>query len=201
MNAKQLFLEDQTPTEFWKCGQCNTVYRDDSDGKFAKGCCTCRTCGFEEPHKHGGYTGICRACSEKRQAEHQKWLFEKAKRISDGNMGDVMFQLPGSDGEDAFFDDPHDALDSCFSDEIELPDFLWVCRLEPAVPSLSVGNIIEGISEEWPESMDGPLDGEEELQKALDAFTEANKKTRLYYNREDEVYLITSEMKREFTDA
>lgn len=180
MNARELFNWWGASAGIFFCSECRSVKRT---GCEAEECCrpyVCK-CGVELPRKE--YRLTCRACEEKKEAAKELAKFEAAEKIDESVYDGWVY-----DGDEYYGDidawREHFEEEVRFSDEVEapIPDYVWACFPHQLV-SVSLREILGGIEDnaELEEFEAGDeCKGTEELEKALEAFNEANKELQSY---------------------
>lgn len=140
MNAIQLFLPDNKPTDVWMCQQCKRLRSPavDNDPKAgAERCCrpyVCSGgCGKELPYNQ--HRTRCDDCCRKDQEAKEHKAFEKAKKLKPEEWDGPVF-----DRHDQFFMSLDDYFDHYHEDE-ELKEgtYVWCAReikFEPCVDNM-----------------------------------------------------------------
>lgn len=170
MNAVELFHKDGHSAGVYYCGECRQVH---SSNHTIEECCKpykCKQCGEECKQYHT----ICDACERVEIARKERERFEKAEKVAESEWdGWVYCEGTGNDG----FSESVDALiESCKDDEIDVPEYAWVCNPKQFA-TLDIDDIKSLISDRQEAYRDfdpDDLNGLEDLKKALDAFNEAN---------------------------
>ena len=167
MNAKQLYLEDGKPAGVYWCEKCKRVHSTET---MASECCkqwVCTICG-----EHcGEFRTICDACMDKRDAEKERALFDKAEKLTSWS-GQIFH------GEE-FYSDVSTLLDDLLP--TEYPEYVWATKPVQFV-RLDADSITESVMDNAYEDFDiQDLRGMIELQKAITAFNEANAHHVAYY--------------------
>lgn len=124
MNATQLYLESNKPTEVWMCSKCRSLHGPamDRDPKAsANRCCTpyiCTGgCGMTLPREK--HRTRCDSCCQKDSKTKELRAFEKAKKLTPAEWDGPIF-----DRHDRFFMSLDDYFDHYYDDE----DFKEECR-------------------------------------------------------------------------
>ena len=184
MNAIYLHLPDGTPTKWSMCSECKTVV---APGNFdvSQKCCACYDCGLPLlPEERKCRSLYHRECERARRARREMEALEKAEIVIDYT-GPVYFE--GGDGSygDGYFTDV-DELAEWLNDQ-ELPDggddrpeFAF-CYKEIPFRRISLDSLIESACDDMDEDASERLSGVEELEKACNAFYEANKGVVSYF--------------------
>lgn len=195
MNAFELYKLDGTATNIFACGKCGIVfggtYWPDAKGAAEK-CCgssVCNRCGAELTHK--GYL-ICRACQIVDTAEKLREDFEKAEKVTDWD--GAFYSEPFNK---YFFDMDEleewlDDYDPKYYGGMSAPIWLFTCVAAPPCP-LDIEDIMERATEDMFEDAADHFTGIDDLQKAIDAFNEANKDVLTYFPNRKKVYLVKQE--------
>jgi len=167
MNAKQLYLEDGKPAGVYWCEKCKRVHSTENQ---ANECCqpwVCKSCG----EACAEFRTICDACIDKREAEKERDLFDKAEKLT--SWGGPIF----------YFDKYYCDVDT-FLDDLPpefLPEYVWATNPVQFV-HLNADSITESVLDDAYEDFDlQDLRGMVELQKAVTAFNEANAHHVAYY--------------------
>lgn len=104
--------------------------------------------------------------SEKREREQ----FEKAHKIEAKDWPHGVWL------DDRFFSTIEDLYEYLEEEGCEVPEYVWAAKPKQVIPSLSVADVAEiwVADRGWEDMSVDDLNGTEELQAALDRFTEAN---------------------------
>jgi len=174
MNAQELFIKDGKSAGVFYCPVCLFVSRS---RELAEACCKpriCDKCGLEiEKHSY------CHPCHDKAERAKEQARFEAAEKLTTWD-GWVFSEGHGyNEGFAASVDDLFDAVES----PDDIPDYVWTCDPVPFVFA-SLDDIKQRIeeSEDAYEDFDAnDCEGLPELEKAIEAFNEANKGTVSYH--------------------
>jgi hypothetical protein len=168
MNAKK--------QDMYFCGKCGLRFMDIQD---AEKCCTCRTCGKE--HQIGDFTGECRQCWHKRDVAKLEKRIAEAEKLETWE-GWVCNEGPGGGPQGDGYAESLDALEEYLQDAVndgelaieDWPKYVFVC-VPVGLRRIFSGDITQMATEESYEDAADNLEGEKELDAALDAFYEKNK--------------------------
>ena len=181
MNAYQLFREDGTPARVWMCASCGKGYHGKSE-EIAERCCRCDVCG-EPLDKAKDFSGRHRNCQTIRSREIAMKRIEKAEKLDSWD-GPVFNDEHGNGDDTDYYESVENMIDDLLSRGRKLPEYAFVCEVEPAV-NIDLSRIIDNI--ELPGEMDDTvlnvLDGIPELEAAIDKFNAANDEIKTW--RED----------------
>lgn len=172
MNATELFLSSGKTAGIWFCGKCRIVQKTQED---AERHCSCFTCGKHQDWSAGRIRTECDECSGKRRAKLRQERIENAVEVPSY---DGPLYLDRGGYEDDYFQDMDDLLERLYcegeDDETrELPEWAFCCTTKPV--SLDASRVIEWATDDHFDDAADHLCGVEELEKAIDAFNEANK--------------------------
>jgi hypothetical protein len=157
----------------WACGECGFI---SSNEEMAKKCCSCLTCGTKLDRSRG-YTN-CDSCREKERAKSEEERFQKAEKLESW---DGWVYLEGAGYNEGYFRSLGELVDFLEDDEREVwPEYIFICKEQP-FPGADIDSIIENVTCEMYEDAADNLNGLEELEKAINAFNEANKNMITYY--------------------
>lgn len=167
--AIQLFHQDGKPSGVWYCSECRSVHSDERGAQSCHGITKCEDCGEELGTRQPYYRTKCQACyakdwREKQQAEELA-RYEKALKVqaSDYTGPQVFFN-------DRYYETVEDAIDSAD----EAPGYVWAAK-DIGLPKANIDSIIENVLDgAWEDADENDLNGVDALQKAVDAFNEAN---------------------------
>lgn len=173
-------------TGVWACGECGQLctYKES-----AVRCCQAYLCGdCEEVYILGGYWTTCQKCRDKKRSDDASAAWEKMPVVEyDGGAL--------HDGEDEFFESEEMALDR-YHGVKDRPEYLEACRSKTIGEYLSIGGVLDRISEDMLENVDADSDiikGFDELEEALKKFVAAQtymvwepagKKVKIMYEEE-----------------
>jgi hypothetical protein len=184
MNPVELFKKDGTPANAWVCGVCGKIYAANSS---AEGCCRCYICGeVIEQGKigKGDFSSYHGKCWDKQQDKIRAERIAKAEKLETWD-GWVYNEGPGGGPNDdyaASMDELVEYLENLLSDgDIDLadwPEYVFVCNVENC--AISLREVLDNVAERMFEDWEDQLNGEGELQKAIDKFNEANKDLHSY---------------------
>lgn len=181
MNATPLFLADGRPAKIFFCGICRNVHRTEAQ---ADECCApykCIYCGTEiarETHRTA-----CPACIAAKDREKEAARFAAAEKVE---TWDGWIYSEGHGNNEGFFRDLDELRewieDECDDGAPEMPEYVWTCdAINFAFVHLDqFTEYIESNSEAYDDFDVDDLQGLDDLQKALDAFNEANKSVVSY---------------------
>jgi len=173
MDTVELLYPDGDGSGVYKCNNCRKVYHDHD---YAEQCCKCKRCekiigGPGKPR-----STYCRECWEKRAIEVEQERFEKAEKITKWDAECFYSEwFPENDG---FFGDSDE-----FEDLVEpenVPEYIWPCK-KITMERFDVTTLIENSLEQFYEEAHLDIEGEEELQEALDKFIKQNEHIETYY--------------------
>ena len=168
MNATELYTKEARPTGVFFCEKCNRVGLDKAS---AERCCVphrCKTCGKEEKMLE------CNECFTKREREKEAQRFEKAEKVSEW---EGWVYSDGLGYKNGYFESVED-LEDYLEDQpsYSRPEYVWTCEQQSFV-SADAETIYEQIENDeraYEDFERGSLNGTDELEAALKAFTEAN---------------------------
>ncbi len=188
MNATELFHQDGRTAGIFFCGECRNVARTEAD---ANQCCApykCTVCGTDVDRKT--YRTVCPPCGKAKREAAEKARFDAAEKLTEW---DGWIMAEGIGYRDGFFqsvDELREYIEGETPDEeemaklteeekediIKMPAYVWTCD-----PSYFCKLSIEDVTEQLTENCDAyedfsvdDMSGVEELEKAIDAFNEAN---------------------------
>lgn len=170
MNAIQLYTKEGKPTHLFFCEKCRCVAASEGAANL---CCDrkCEKCGVSID----GYWTHCEPCRKFRDAEKEKAVFEKSKKVPLAEYtGGMLFckAYPGNDG----FCTLEDFLDWLDNEAESQPEYVWATNPE-TLPAFDVDGGIENItSEAFDDAIDHIAPASiEKLRAAAKEFDEANK--------------------------
>lgn len=169
MNAKELFLPDGGSAGIYFCEACRLTA---ANQEIAEQCCKpykCKHCGAECQK----YWTVCAACSAKEECEKERARFEAAEKVTEWD-GWIYSEGHGNDGFAQCVEDLFESAEFEFASEI--PEYVWTCEPVQFV-CVSFDNIKQEIEENESAYEDFDADdlhGLAKLEKAIDAFNEAN---------------------------
>lgn len=190
MNAHQLYKSDGSKTEIWYCGECGTVFGPRSSFKhetaeyMAGKCCvpeTCDRCGCVLPDRKKGHCDTCRKVVE---AEKLQATFEAAIKLKPADYDGFVYDPRG------FYDGLYYAsIEELKSNVDDLPDWVFACSdSEPR--KVDADDVTELMFDDSFEDAAEQARATDELQKALDAFFEANRSFLTYWPDYTRVILL-----------
>lgn len=175
MNSVELFHKDGKPAGVFYCGECRIVHRTQ---EHAEQCCApykCERCGEIVQEK---YWTICTACRKRKEEERERERFENAEKVKADDYDGVLY-VEGMSGDygDGYFSGLETLLDYCGDEDSDPPEYAWVCK--PChFASLDIDRVLSYIGDGGDAYEDFDYDdlvGVKDLEKAIDAFNEANK--------------------------
>lgn len=176
-------------TGVWACGECGTLYRGKDS---AERCCRAYLCGeCKEVYILESYWTACQGCRDKKRAEEALADWEKMPVVEYN--GEALF-----DGCDRFFENEEEALDRYMDYPKDLrPEYLELCHSKTIGEYLSIGGVLDRISEDMLENVEDAdpdiIKGFDELEEALKKFVAAQtymvwepagKKVKIMYEEE-----------------
>jgi len=171
VNAKELFHSDGRSAGVWHCDKCGIIHRLESA---AESCCQinkCEDCGKDCERTY--YT-ICKDCERKKIDENKRLQFEKAKHVPESEWNDRVY-----DGND-YYDSVEEMREMRESNGDEILEYVWACETRPLV-NIDVSDATQCIEDRAYDDFEfEDLHGIKDLEKALDAFNEANKDFLLF---------------------
>lgn len=173
--AIELFHADGKPSGVWYCSDCRAVHNNLQGAQSCHGVTHCVDCGKELGKRQPYYRTQCDECNDKQWREKQsKEEFErytKASKISSSDYTGTQVYL-----NDHYYETVWDAIEDCD----QPPEYVWSTK-EVGLRKASVDDLIERVLEEaWEDAESDDLYGVEDLQKAVDAFNEANASIPVY---------------------
>lgn len=169
ITAIELFHSDGRPSGIWYCSECRAVYTKQHGAQRCHGVTHCETCkvslGKRAPH----YRKQCEECDRK------DWRDKQVKEEFDRYTKAVKIAASEYTGPQVFFNDRYyetveDAIDGCD----EPPEYVWSAK-NIGLRQANLEDLTERVLEEaWEDAEPDDLNGIDELQKAVDAFNEAN---------------------------
>lgn len=166
MNPIKLTKEGTNDVVAYACGSCGLVQPSEH---YADICCTCSTCNESKPDVKRSYARDCRDCFEAKVEQRELERFNSAEKITE-------WSGPVYDGSD-YHANLGDMMDqySTMADDPDLPDYVWACDEKHWVKANEdmIFGCLEGDAPEYFSFSD--LNGLDELNKAIEAFNEANK--------------------------
>ena len=190
--AIQLFHEDGKPSGIWYCSECRAVYNQERLAQSCHGVTHCEACGAEgkrQPY----YRTLCQDCDNKRWREKQaKEEFERYTKA-------VKIKASEYTGPQVYFGDKYyetieDAIDGCD----QPPEYVWSAK-NVGLQKATIEDLVDRILENaWEDAELDDLNGTEELQKAVDAFNEANDGIPVYMVDYDEAIVLDEEILEEW---
>lgn len=171
--AVELYRQDGTATGVFYCSECRAVFSNEEQARLCHGERLC-PCGEKSESR---YSLQCSKCSrekfakESRQREADR--FEKAAKITEAEYGEGMVF-----DADQYYDSVEDAIDGYLDDQ--KPEYVWACRdigVRPATLDGLIEDMLDGM---WEDADHYDLNGIDELQKAVDAFNEANRSIHVW---------------------
>jgi hypothetical protein len=192
MNPAQLLLPDGTLTKVLFCQDCGIMSNDEAQLERQCKCPRICRCGKVVEDR---YCTKCRTCRQAKWeielAEKERLRFEKATKLTEAEYDGPVFNddIGWNNGyfrdtgelHDMFSDaDLINDLTEGYPEDFNPPAYAWACHVRP-ICSLDLADILENACQEGPEDWDSAdLDGTKELQAALDAFNELNKKQEVW---------------------
>lgn len=176
MNAQQLQKPDGTPVDSWFCGECGQLM---GDREYAERHCTEGKCCYcQQPCGKGNYYHDgCRLND----------YFEKAEKLT---VWDGWVFLDDCGHRDGYFTDAGDFVEWWQQTRKEpLPQFVFIAEPQE-FPGLNLDDVLESMCDEMYEEARLHLEGEDELQVAVDKFNEANAGNGGYMYNEKRVLLL-----------
>lgn len=173
--AIELFHQDGKASGIWYCSECRTVHTSQQSAQACHGVTQCGTCGKELGKLQPYYRTQCDECRNKewreKQAQKEFDLYTKAAKIKASE-----YTGPQVYFGDRFYETVEDAIDQCD----EPPEYVWAVK-NVGLRKASIDDLIDGVLEEaWEDAEVDDLHGVEELQRAVDAFNEANADIPVY---------------------
>jgi hypothetical protein len=173
--AIELFHADGKPSGIWYCSECRSVHNDQRLAQSCHGTTHCKDCGKELGKRQPYYRTQCEECYSKewreRMAKEEFERYTKATKIkaSEYTGPQVFFG-------DHYYETVEDAIDQCEKP----PEYVWSAK-DVGLRKATIEDLIERILEEaWEDADSGDLNGVEELEKAVDAFNDANSGVSVY---------------------
>lgn len=168
-----LFLEDGKPAEAGYHADTKIIYKDVDAimNDYYRN-------NFRTKEEEKRLSEIRREESDKKELEKESIMFEKAKKIK-------FSEWKG----DQFFDGENYLDDVC-----DIPadvEYVWATKKMPYITKKDASDVYSSnIEDDLDPEYDWPVDGVEELQKALDDFVEINKTNTAYWPDYDLALLI-----------
>lgn len=181
MNAIELLLPDNTPAGLFLCGECKADCGRDK--AWAERCCvapTCQRCGEAIPEEER-FRGIHEVCW---RAER----FEEAEKLT---LWDGWVYAEGYGSTDGYFPSTSELIEYCEDWNRPVPEWVFLCETVD-FPVFDMQEIAERIDDALFEDASEQLNGTEELEKALKAFSEANEGLVAYAPNYKRVVLINA---------
>lgn len=156
------------------CSECRVVHRTQDEANWCHGE---RRCACGNKIMQGYYQRQCSDCDHKewKEKERQKELkrFDEATKIAYADYkGEWVYD------NDKFYPELEDAIDGYL--EGHEPEYVWACK-RVGIPRIDLEDVTTNIlNNMWEEAETGDLNGIEELEKALQAFNDANKDLPVY---------------------
>lgn len=173
--AIELFHADGKPSGIWYCSECRTVHKEQRNAQSCHGVTHCEDCGVELGKRQPYYRTQCDECRNKawreKQAKEEFERYTKAVKIASSE-----YTGPQVFFNDRYYDTVVDAIDGCD----EPPEYVWSAK-NVGLRKATTEDLVERVLEEaWEDADSDDLNGLDELQKAVDAFNEANAGVAVY---------------------
>lgn len=162
MNPVELFHKDGKPAGIWYCSKCRHVAVNQAMGER---CCEvhiCKFCNKPVEEKHWlSHPECAREAREKEAVAAAARVFDTDCWVYVDGLGDEYFPSVG------------ELLEYCDTEEIEVPEYAWQCKMVP-FKVMDIGNILEhSCTDAW-DGMETHITGAPELEAALEVFRKAN---------------------------
>jgi hypothetical protein len=180
VNSFQLQRADTNePLKIWGCGRCGSIYGAED---VAERCCICIECGKpvgDKPNDFYGNRGYPthRECRYERDRLREAERMEKAEKV-DGWDGWVYCDGCGSN--EGYFPSVDEFVEWWEDEHSDnpLPEFVWACkplRIVPHGDDIMESLLIPWMENGWEGMDESDFTGIDELAKAIEAFSDANK--------------------------
>jgi hypothetical protein len=191
--ANQLFHADGKPAGIWYCSECRSVNSDERTAQSCHGITHCEKCGKELGKRQPYYRVLCEEC------DRAQWRDRLAKEEFERYTKATKIRASEYTGPQVFFNDHYyesveDAIDGC---DIP-PEYVWAAK-DIGLRKACIDDLTERVLEEaWDDADIDDLNGVEELQKAVDAFNEANAGISVYMVDYHEALVLDDEILAEW---
>lgn len=133
---------------------------------------------------------VNKLCMDAMHTRREKEQFEKAEKLTAWDEG--VFH------GDTYHASIFDALDAIECDGEDKPEYFWAADPRQVISGFDVAEVVQNQLEEngWEDMDTHDLNGVDDLQTALDAFTEANKGVTSYFPDYSKVILVSDEKRK-----
>ncbi len=187
--AIELFHADGKPSGIWYCSECRSVHTQLRTAQSCHGVTHCEDCGKELGKRQPYYRTQCDECRNKawreKQAKEEFARYTKAVKIKASE-----YAGPQVFFNDRYYETVEDAIDGCDA----LPEYIWSAK-DIGLKKATMEDLVDRILEEaWEDADIDDLNGTEDLQKAIDAFNEANAIVSVYMVDYNEALVLDDEI-------
>lgn len=191
--AIELFHADGKSSGIWYCSECRSVHTQQRTAQSCHGVTHCEDCGKELGKRQPYYRTQCDECSNKAWQEKQtKEEFERYTKA-------VKIKASGYTGPQVFFADRYyETVEDAIEDCDKPPEYMWAAK-DIGLKKATMEDLVDHILEEaWEDADIDDLNGIEDLQKAIDAFNEANAAVSVYMVDYNEALVLDEEILAEW---
>ena len=192
--AIELFHGDGESSGIWYCSECRSVHTQQRTAQSCHGVTHCEDCGKELGKRQPYYRTQCDECSNK------EWRDKQAKAEFERYTKAVKIKASEYTGPQVFFNDHYyeTVEDAIRHRGTEPPEYVWSAK-DIGLKKATMEDLVDRILEEaWEDADINDLNGTEDLQKAIDAFNEANAAVSVYMVDYNEALVLDEDMLAEW---